>query len=303
MIRIHLAPVALSLALVAVAPAAAQTRAAAGTPAPVAAAPPATFPGGLSPADWREADPQSTVLFETTRGRIFVELAPWLAPRHVQRIRELARERFYDGVVFHRVIDGFMAQGGDPTGTGTGGSTKPDLPAEFTFRRGMELPFTPMPGATGASLAGFLGGIPVTTMPESNRVIQADRRLPSFANHCPGVASMARSADPGSANSQFFLMRGANLRLDRQYTAWGRVVAGLDVVLALRTGEPVVNPDRMTRVRVLADLPARERPRVFVERTDGPAFQARLAALAAASQPGTLLSNCAIAPEGRVSAP
>jgi peptidylprolyl isomerase len=276
-------------------------------PVPVPFAPPPiagfTPPQGTTLADWREADPQMLVVYDTTKGRILVELAPWVAPRHVARIRELVREGFYDGVVFHRVIEGFMAQGGDPTGTGGGGSTKPDLAAEFTFRRGAESTFTPMPGTGGAQLVGFANGMPVTTAPDANRVIYADRKVPAFANHCPGVASMARTSDPNSANSQFFLMRGVNNQLDRQYTAWGRVVSGLDVVLALKTGEPVANPDRMTRVRLAADIPARERPRVIVQRTEGPAFRNRLIALAAVSPPGTVPSNCSIQPEAVVLAP
>lgn len=262
----------------------------------------AGLPGGLSPADWREVDPASTVVFDTTKGRVIVELAPWMAPGHAQRITELTREGFYNGLAFHRVIEGFMAQGGDPLGDGSGGSTKPDIEPEFTFRRGASPVFTPMPGASGGQQQGFLQGMPVTTAPDANRIIFADGRLPAYGNHCPGVTSMARAEAVNSANSQFFLMRDTNLRLDQRYTVWGRIVVGLDVVRALKVGEPVVDPDRMIRVRMLADMQPFERPRVLVQRTEGPAFRARLAALRPA--PGsTAVTNCDIQPEAQVIAP
>ena len=130
-----------------------------------------------------------------------------LAPGHVGRIKELAREKFYDGVVFHRVIEGFMAQGGDPTGTGMGGSKKPDLKAEF-----------------------------------------------SAEPHVKGVCSMARSSSPNSANSQFFICFGDARFLDKQYTAWGKVTEGMDVVDGIKRGEPVNKPDKIATMRVAADL-------------------------------------------------
>ena len=140
------------------------------------------------------------------KGKVVIELRPDLAPNHVARIKELAREKFYDGVVFHRVIDGFMAQGGDPTGTGMGGSKKPDLKAEF-----------------------------------------------SKESHQRGTVSMARSSNPNSANSQFFICFGDAAFLDRQYTAWGKVTEGMDIVDAIKRGEPVSKPDKIATMRVAAD--------------------------------------------------
>ncbi|HUR42825.1 MAG TPA: peptidylprolyl isomerase [Aestuariivirga sp.] len=140
------------------------------------------------------------------KGRVTIALRPDLAPGHVARIRELAREGFYDGVVFHRVIEGFMAQGGDPTGTGTGGSKKPNLKAEF-----------------------------------------------SKEPHVRGICSMARSQSPDSANSQFFICFDDAGFLDNKYTVWGKVTSGMEFVDSIKRGEPVSNPDKISKMRVAAD--------------------------------------------------
>ena len=139
-------------------------------------------------------------------GDVVIRLRPDLAPGHVARIRELAQEGFYDGVVFHRVIPGFMAQGGDPTGTGMGGSEKPDLKAEF-----------------------------------------------SSEPHVRGVASMARSSNPNSANSQFFICFDDCGFLDGQYTVWGEVAEGMANIDKIKRGEPVKDPDSIVTMRVAAD--------------------------------------------------
>jgi peptidyl-prolyl cis-trans isomerase B (cyclophilin B) len=152
------------------------------------------------------ADPQNTLVLETTKGRVVIALRPDLAPGHVERIKTLAREGFYDGVVFHRVIDGFMAQTGDPTGTGTGGSKLPDLKAEFTSEP-----------------------------------------------HVRGVCSMARSSQPNSANSQFFICFGDARFLDKQYTVWGKVTEGMENVDKIKRGEPVRDPDKIVTARMMAD--------------------------------------------------
>ena len=153
-----------------------------------------------------ERDPENTLYLNLPHGRVVIELRPDLAPGHVARIKELAREGFYDGTPFHRVIEGFMAQGGDPTGTGTGGSPKPDLKAEF-----------------------------------------------SDAHHGRGACSMARTANPNSANSQFFICFTDCAFLDGQYTVWGQVVDGMEHVDALPRGEPVRNPGRIKKMQVAAD--------------------------------------------------
>ncbi len=138
-------------------------------------------------------------------GRVTIRTRPDLAPGHVARIKELAREGFYDGVVFHRVIDGFMAQTGDPTGTGTGGSGQ-KLKAEF-----------------------------------------------SKAPHKRGTVSMARTPDPDSADSQFFICFEDTPFLDGQYTVWGEVVEGMEHVDRIKKGEPVQNPDKIVSLKVATD--------------------------------------------------
>lgn len=225
---------------------------------------------------WRAPDPENLLLIDTSKGRIIVEMVPEAAPAHVARIRRLARAKLYDGLVFFRVIDQFMAQTGDPGNTGDGGSAEPNLKAEFTFRRTPQAPFATVARPMGTQV-GFVASLPVVSQADSFSTMTPDHKLAAWGTYCPGVAGMARDDEPDTANSQFFLMRQAYPSLDKRYTAWGRVVAGLDVVRAIKTGEPVSDPDRMTRVRVLADLPEAERPRVQVIDERAPAFR-RLAA-------------------------
>ena len=151
-------------------------------------------------------DPENTLLIDTETGRVTIRLRPDLAPQHVDRIKELARVGFYDGVAFHRVIPGFMAQGGCPNGTGTGGSSKPNLPAEFS-------------------------------------------REP----HVRGVCSMARTNNPNSANSQFFICFDDATFLDGQYTVWGEVTGGMEHIDALPKGEPPRTPGKIVSMKVAAD--------------------------------------------------
>ena len=149
------------------------------------------------------ADADRLTLSLSTGGDVVIKLRPDLAPGHVQRITELASSGFYDGVVFHRVIPGFMAQGGDPTGTGYHGSDRPNLKAEF-----------------------------------------------SAEPHVRGVASMARSNDPDSANSQFFIVFDDASFLDGQYTVWGEVESGMEYVDSLPVGEPPREPGKIVKATV-----------------------------------------------------
>jgi peptidylprolyl isomerase len=151
-------------------------------------------------------DPENTLYMDLKDGRVVIELLPELAPKHVARVKELTREKFYDGTPFHRVIPGFMAQGGDPTGTGSGGSKKPNLPSEF-----------------------------------------------SKEPHVRGVCSMARTANPNSANSQFFICFDDARFLDNQYTVWGEVTDGMEHIDALPKGEPPRDPGQIKSMKVAAD--------------------------------------------------
>ncbi len=159
----------------------------------------------------RAADLENTIYLDLKDGRVVIELLPNLAPKHVERVKILARQGFYDGTPFHRVIDGFMAQGGDPTGTGTGGSKLPNLPAEFS----------------------------------------------NTEHFVRGTVGAARSSDPDSANSQFYIMFAPAPSLDGNYTIWGRVVKGMEFVDKIKRGEPgsgmVTDPDKIVKMQVAAD--------------------------------------------------
>ena len=240
--------IAASIALLIAGPAAAQTPdpapAPAPAPAPVAQASPAAAAPAASPAPAAPAvptpafdDPANTWLLDlSTGGRVRIWLRPDVAPQTVGRIKVLTRSRFYDGLVFHRVIDGFMAQGGDPKGDGTGGSTLPDLKAEFN------------------------------TLP-----------------HVRGAVAAARAQSEDSANSQFYIVMQPRLQLDRKYTVFGRVVAGMEFVDAIERGEPPANPTRIVHAYIASDNP--------------PAFvPAALPALAVPTLPGTTPAAPAKAP-------
>ena len=232
-------------------------------------------------AEWRTVAAEDLLVIDTTKGRVMVELAPVIAPLHVERIRLLAKTGFYDNLVWHRVIDRFMAQTGDPLGTGEGQSPYPDLKAEFTFRRGPDMAFTPVAVPAGAAL-GFIKSLPVQTQPDSAMATTADGKVHGWGVYCPGVAGMARDEGNDTANSQFFLMRQPYPSLDKRYTVWGNVVVGLDVVRALKVGDGdngivTSDPDRMVRVRVASDLPEAERPVVQMLATGSDRFRAMLA--------------------------
>ena len=221
--------------------------------------------------NWRAVDPENTLVIDTTKGRVIVEMTPELAPAHVAQIKKLTRAHVYDGLTFFRVIDRFMAQTGDPLNTGEGNSTEPNLKAEFTMRRGADVPFTPVASPQGLQ-EGFIRSTPLVSQSANFLTMTSDGKVAAWGTYCPGVAGMARDDDQDSANSQFFLMRQAYPSLDKRYTVWGRAVTGLDAIRAVKTGEPVQDPDRMTQVRVLGDIPQSERPRVWVMDTTGPAF-------------------------------
>ena len=158
-----------------------------------------------SASDWRTVAPENLLVIDTSKGRVLVELVPVAAPNHAERIRTLANQGFYDGLKFHRVIPGFMAQGGDPTGTGTSGSGQ-NIPAEFTKE-----PFV------------------------------------------RGIVGMARSANPNSGDSQFFICFTDAPWLDGQYTVWGEVTEGIEHIDALPKGEPPREPGKIVSMKVAAD--------------------------------------------------
>ena len=227
--------------------------------------------------EWRTPAPENVVVIDTNKGRIVVELIPGVAPGHVARFQELTREGVYDGRTFFRVIDRFMAQTGDPDDTGEGGTKKPNLKAEFTFRRDAATPFAAAAAPAGTEV-GFLKSLPVVSQAWSWSEVTSDKKVSAWGTYCPGVLGEARDEDVNSANSQFFLMRQPYPSLDKRYTAYGRVLSGLDVVRAIKTGEPVAKPqDQMLKVRLLSDIPAAERPAVRVVDTGSAWFKAEVA--------------------------
>ena len=182
-------------------------------------------------------DPENTLLLDlSTGGRVAIQLRPDVAPGHVERVKLLARRGFYDGLKFHRVIEGFMAQGGDPGGDGTGGSELPDLKAEFN-------------------------GLP----------------------HVRGAVAAARTDEPDTANSQFYIMLAPRLILDGKYTVFGRVVSGMNHVDALNRGEPPVDPSTIVKASIAADNVPPPAPGAVAAAAAAPAagidFQAATAAV------------------------
>jgi cyclophilin family peptidyl-prolyl cis-trans isomerase len=247
---------------------------------PQGAAPAATPLPPAAAADWRTVSPENLLVIDTTKGRVLVELEPRVAPQSVERIRTLANRGFFDGLKFHRVIRGFMAQTGDPEGTGAGGSDLPNVPGEFTFRRGRYADFAVVPNASTSGIRAILGSLPIQTQPDAQMFVTADMKVDAGGLFCPGVAGMARSGDPDSANSQFYLMMGSNANLNGNYTTFGRVVSGLDVVKALNAGADasdgaVADPDLMTKVQLASAIPEAQRPTVKVLLPTSPAFVQR----------------------------
>jgi peptidylprolyl isomerase len=227
--------------------------------------------GGSAAPDWRPLDPQNTLVVETTAGRIIVEMRPELAPQSVGRVKLLAREHVYDGLLFHRVIDRFVDQTGNPNNKDGGVSSHPDLPAEFDAR--LAPAAVTVAARPGGATLGFVGATPVMA---STR-LGADGKARTWGLYCAGVVGMGRQAGEDTANSEIFFMREAARRLDHDYAVWGRVVVGEDVVRKVKVGFPPKDPDKMLRVRVLADMPAAEWPRVEVMDTRGPVFAALIA--------------------------
>jgi cyclophilin family peptidyl-prolyl cis-trans isomerase len=228
-------------------------------------------------SEWRTVAPENLWVIDTSKGQILVELEPRVAPNHVERIRTLTQNGFYDGLKFHRVIPGFMAQTGDPQGTGQGGSDLPDIAGEFSFRRGRDAAFAPVENA-GEGYRGFVGSVAVGTQPDAQMFLTSDMKVNATPLFCGGAAGMARAASPNSANSQFFLMSGQNDALNGGYTVFGRVLKGMDVIKTLQPGSEAAdgavaaNADTMTRARLASSLPESERPNVRVAVAGGAPF-------------------------------
>ncbi len=240
------------------------------------------------PANWRKIDPENLVQFTIKRQNVLIELRPDFAPAHVEQIKKIVRAEHYNNLPFHRVIDDFMAQGGEVSAIYMLYPPYPNINAEFTFqRKPAEKPVQWFGKAPSGEQLGYLDGYIVSGQPDQTAALMASQTVKTWALHCPGVTSMARADDPNSANTQFFLMRQANSQLDKTYTIWGRAVSGLDIIRDIKAGAAETDgrlapsqADKLTRATMVADIPEARRPSVYVQRTDGPEFAAQLAAAA-----------------------
>lgn len=228
-----------------------------------------------APADaWRPIDLENTLVMDLPAGEVVIELRPDFAPAHVERLKKLAREGFYTNVTFHRVIEGFVAQGGDPKGDGTGGSPYPDLPPEFSREISLVNDFVELGRERLAARAGFIDGMPVAAHPATLSTFIPTRTPMIWGAHCPGVMSMARATLPNSANSQFFLMIGdARTSLDQRYSVWGRIIDGFENTRRIERGEPPKRPTPIVRLRVAADMPKDEQPNIEILKTSRSEFR------------------------------
>jgi peptidylprolyl isomerase len=246
--------------------------------------------------DWLALDPANTLVVETTKGRIVVAMRPEFAPLAVERVKRLAREGVYDGLMFHRVIDGFVDQTGNPNNKDGGTSAYPNLPPEFSFR--LEAAARPVIVTRRSDgVEGFVGASPFAGVSAAEQALGSDHRQRGWGVYCAGTAGLGRQAAIDTANSEIFFMRAPARRLDHDYAVWGQVVQGLSVARAINVGEPPKDPDRMVKVRVAADLPPAERPQVEILNPQGRLFQTRLAQ--ARAQKGAALSVCDLAMSGR----
>ena len=235
-----------------------------------------------SPENWRPVDPERLFIFDTNKGRILIEAFPEVAPNHYNHFAAIIRSGDYAGTSFHRVIDDFMAQGGDIFALKGRESSEPSVAGEFTFRRDVaQMPLEATIGPEDSAKHGYYHGVPIQTQPSFFAEMSVDGLVESSIPHCQGIVSTARTDDPNSANGQFFLMRGYSPHLDRLYTSWGRVISGQDVVMSIKSGSrqnngAVTDPDILEAATIAADLPEAERPKAFVMRTDTDAFRAAL---------------------------
>jgi peptidylprolyl isomerase len=244
--------------------------------AAITALAPAVFAADPEPV-WREVDPENLVFMELHEGRVVVELNPTFAPATVKQFRRLVRERFYDGLSFYRVIDGFVAQGGDGSDLGEL-SNVPLIDAEFERDWSEDLPYTrAQTPDLFAPEAGFIDGFAVARDPAAEKVWLA---------HCPGVIAMARNDSPGSSRTDFYFVIGQAPRyLDRNMNVFGRVLDGMWAVQKIQRGRTDNNgviqdetaSSRIRSMRLAADLPEQDRLTAYVIDTGGEAFKALLA--------------------------
>lgn len=222
---------------------------------------------------WRPIEPDNTVFMELPQGRVIIELNPDFAPKTVAQFQRLVQSRFYDGLSFYRVIDGFVAQGGDGSDLGEL-SEAPLIDAEFEIEWSEELPFlSAQKPDLFAAETGFIDGFAAARDEKGSK---------AWLTHCPGVVAMARNDDPDSSRTDFYIVIGQAPRyLDRNLTIFGRVVDGMDVVQQIRRGpadnngvfQDDTSSTRIRSMKLLSELPENERRKIFVMDTSSQAFE------------------------------
>ena len=228
--------------------------------------------GSAEDPTWRQVNPDNLVFMELAEGDVLIELNPSFAPKTVKQFRQLVQDRFYDGLAFYRVIDGFVAQGGDGSDLGEL-SEVPLIKAEFERKWSPDLTFTPVQKPDlFAPETGFVDGFAVARDPGDDR---------AWLTHCPGVVAMARNDDPDSSRTDFYIVLGQAPRyLDRNMNVFGRVIHGMEAVQKIRRGPAgdngIIRDDyavsRIRSMRLGSDIPDEERPAAYVPDTASPGF-------------------------------
>jgi len=239
----------------------------------------ALFSSGLQAAEqptWRKLDPENTVFLEMSEGLLVIELNPAFAPATVKQFKQLAENRFYDGLSFYRVIDGFVAQGGDGSDLGQLNNV-PLVDAEFEIDWNEEFSYMHVQSPDMfAPETGIIDGFAVARDPSKDKV---------WLTHCPGIVAMARNDDPDSSRTDFYIVIGQAPRyLDRNMNVFGRVVYGMDVVQQIKRGPALGNgiiqdeteSSRITRMQLLSEIPQENRLKVYVMDTGSKGFEKML---------------------------
>ncbi|MEM1037353.1 MAG: peptidylprolyl isomerase [Pseudomonadota bacterium] len=235
------------------------------------------------PEGWRAADPDNLIIFDTTKGEIVIELLPGVSKSHSDQFKAYTKAGLYDDTPFHRVIKGFMAQGGDVGRVHGADKMLEPMKGEFIFKRDpSEMPLDTI-GPSDSAVGGFYNGFPIETQAQFLAELTADGTVESFIPHCKGIVSTARTDDPNSGNAQFFLMTGRAEHLDEGYTAKGRVLIGQNVVDSIKLGPepngfPIANADILRKATLVSTLPEAEQPTVWVQKTSSQVWADKLTA-------------------------
>lgn len=226
----------------------------------LAAGPVAAQKAPSAPPPLTQVDPENLVVFDTTKGRVIVELEPAIAPLHVERTRKLVRKHYYDDNVFYRVLAGDFVQTGEKQVGGDPRSGEGEIKSEAVFT----------PATTPVLVdpkSGFVGDMPVLLDPDGK----------AYVRYCAGMAATAQYAAADSGDAQIFLTMSPARHLERTFTAWGKVLSGQEAMRAMAPGEPPAQPDKVLKARIAADIPVAERPKVFIAAPGTPAFDAAMA--------------------------